>query len=389
MLTPSRDATSPNGDLHIAIDARTINSSTGTVIVNLLRHLQELDRTNRYTVLLSTKDRTYWQPSQPNFSVSYVDAPPYSVAEQTTLRRALKALSPDLIHFCMPQQPLFFYRGRKITSIHDLITLRIRNPHLSTPAFVAKNAIGWFAFRRGARESAGVIACSHWTRQDVIDTLGVRPDRVRMIYDAGDVHRGARVAYEHPFDRYLLYVGSQFAYKNVKRLCDAHQRLLDTHPRLGLILVGRPDRESEFTRAYVAEKGYRNIVFTGFIPDAQRDWLYENTAAYIFPSLMEGFGLPGLEAMGYGAPVVSSDRTCLPEVYGDGALYFDPENVDDIVLQIGRVLDDDALRRELIARGAERFGVYSWRRMAEQVLQFYLDVGSKLPRRATDARFTQ
>src|SRR5690606_23289315 len=158
---------------------------------------------------------------------------------------------------------------------------------------------------------------------------------------------------------------------NIKRLGDAHQQLLKTHPDLGLILVGKKNDAIRSNEAYFESKGYKNILFTDFIPDQQRDWLYTHAAAYIFPSLMEGFGLPGLEAMGYGAPVVSSNATCLPEVYGDAAHYFDPRSVDDMARAIDEVLTDEILRRRLIGNGYAQLGRYSWERMAKQTLAVY------------------
>ncbi|MEO7905241.1 MAG: glycosyltransferase family 1 protein, partial [Candidatus Saccharimonadales bacterium] len=177
----------------------------------------------------------------------------------------------------------------------------------------------------------------------------------------------------HPFKQYLLYVGQQSDYKNIKRLGDAHQQLLAKYPDLGLILVGRKNKAVATNEAYFTRKNYKNILFTDFIEDGQRDWLYTHAAAYVFPSLMEGFGLPGLEAMGYGAPVISSNATCLPEVYGDAAVYFDPTDATAMATAIDSVLSDDTRRQTLITKGCEQFAMYSWQRMAEQTHAVYID----------------
>src|SRR5690606_29891963 len=115
--------------------------------------------------------------------------------------------------------------------------------------------------------------------------------------------------------------------------------------------VGRLGPDTLATKEFFEKKGYRNIHYTGFVPDEQRDWLMANARAYVFPSLMEGFGLPPLEAMSQGAPVVSSNYSCMPEILGDAAEYFDPKDIDDTARAIGRVLDDENLRAELIRRG--------------------------------------
>jgi glycosyltransferase involved in cell wall biosynthesis len=177
--------------------------------------------------------------------------------------------------------------------------------------------------------------------------------------------------------QYLMYVGSQSDYKNVRRLIQAHQSLLSSHPDLKLVLVGKTTgingRAAGRNQAWSEAQGHKNVIFTGFVPDPQLAWLYTHTAAYVFPSLMEGFGLPGLEAMLYGAPVVSSNATCLPEVYGEAAEYFDPTDTDAMAQAIEHVLTDKNRREQLVKAGAAQVTKYSWRRMAEQTHQAYLN----------------
>jgi glycosyltransferase involved in cell wall biosynthesis len=144
-----------------------------------------------------------------------------------------------------------------------------------------------------------------------------------------------------------------------------------------LVLVGKKNASALQTEAYFTDQNYKNIVFTGFVADDQLAWLFKNCQAYIFPSLMEGFGLPGLEAMAYGAPVASSNATCLPEVYGKAAHYFTPTNVDSIAHAVEDILSNPTYRNELIANGYERVKTYSWQRMAEQTLAVYMNAIKK------------
>src|SRR5690606_15889141 len=125
------------------------------------------------------------------------------------------------------------------------------------------------------------------------------------------------------------------------------------------------------------KQGYKNIHFTGFIEDAQRDWLFTKAKAYVFPSLMEGFGLPPLEAMAYGTPVVSSNSSCMPELLGEAEEYFDPLDVDDIASKTLGVIDNNSLRSELIERGYKQVAKYSWRRMAKETHAIYMKVLDK------------
>ena len=135
--------------------------------------------------------------------------------------------------------------------------------------------------------------------------------------------------------------------------------------------MGKKDANYSRIEADVLKRGIKGVVFTGFASEGQLRWLYENTEAYVFPSLSEGFGLPGLEAMVHGAPVVSSNATCLPEIYGKGAHYFDPLNVGDMENAINSVLTDGKLRKKLIDLGHKQASKYSWKRMAEQTLEVY------------------
>ena len=120
--------------------------------------------------------------------------------------------------------------------------------------------------------------------------------------------------------------------------------------------------------------GIKDVHFTGFIPDQQLAWLYNNAQAYAFPSLSEGFGLPGLESMHYNCPLISSNATCLPEVYGDAAHYFDPNKVEDIARAIKEVLGDKNLKKNLIANGKKQIQLYSWKKMAQETLETYKQV---------------
>jgi len=143
------------------------------------------------------------------------------------------------------------------------------------------------------------------------------------------------------------------------------------YPDLQLVLAGKMDRNYSEIKRRASSSGINDIHFTDYISEGELRWLYEHCQAYIFPSLSEGFGLPGLEAMAHGAAVVSSNATCLPEIYGDAAKYFDPLDKQSIVEAIADVLSNEKLRDELIRLGSEQVKKYSWERMAEETLAIY------------------
>jgi glycosyltransferase involved in cell wall biosynthesis len=359
--------------MHIAIDARIINSSTGRYVERLLHYLQDIDTENHYSVLVRTKDLNFWKPKSDNFTVVEAEFDQYSFAEQFGLLKLLKKLKPDLVHFCMPQQPVL-YRGKTITTMHDLTLIRIYNSDKNWLVFHVKQLVGKYVFKRIAKTNSHILTPTEYTKKEYMEFAHVPESKVTVTYEAADVFIDKLAPYGHPFEKFIMYVGQQSDYKNIKRLGDAHQKLLEKYPNLGLILVGRKDASALKNEQYFTRMGYKNIHFTDFIEDEQRDWLYTQCAAYVFPSLMEGFGLPGLEAMGYGAPVVSSNQTCLPEVYGDAAHYFDPLNVDDMARAIDEVLEDDTLRNSLIQKGHEQVKKYSWQKMAAQTHEVYVNV---------------
>lgn len=357
--------------MHIAIDARIINSSTGRYVERLVYYLQSVDTTNKYTILVPSKDIAFFKPTNKNFTVKAADFDNYSFAEQIQFKTFLNDLAPDLVHFCMPQQPIF-YKGAHVTTVHDLILLQTYNSDKNWLIFHAKQIVGRYVFKKVGHTSSHIITPTRFTKKGYVEFARIPEGKVSVTYEAADVVIDALRPYEHPFNKFIMYVGQQSDYKNIRRLGDAHQKLLEKHPDLGLILVGKKTASHNKNEAYFKARGYKNIHFTGFIEDSQRDWLYTQCQAYVFPSLMEGFGLPALEAMGYGAPVASSSATCLPEVYEDAAHYFDPLQVNDIARAINDILTNESLRESLIKKGHKQVKKYSWLKMARQTHAIYM-----------------
>lgn len=356
---------------HIAIDARIINSSTGRYVERLLHYLEKIDTTNTYSILVPSKDVSYWKPTNPNFHIVAADFASYSFEEQLGFKVFIEKLNPDVTHFCMPQQPILF-SGLHVTTVHDLTLLKTYSSDKNWLVYHAKQLVGWFVFQWVARTSQHIITPTTYVKNDLIKLTKIPADKITVTYEAGERVSPSSAPYNVPFESFILYVGNQSDYKNIKRLGDAHQELLKTHPNLGLVLAGKKNAVALKNEAYFTQKQYSNIHFTDFIPDDQLSWLYEHCAAYIFPSLSEGFGLPGLEAMSHGAAVVSSKATCLPEVYGDAAWYFDPRDTEDVAKKIAEVLDSEQLHTSLIEKGREKAAEYSWQKMAEQTHEIYV-----------------
>ena len=159
-----------------------------------------------------------------------------------------------------------------------------------------------------------------------------------------------------------------------KNLVEAFAKLKSSHPKLQLVLVGKIDDNYHLLQKYVKNRGVNDVVFTSFVSEEQLRWLYENAEAYVFPSLSEGFGLPGLEALVHGLPLVSSRATCLPEIYKGAALYFDPNSTEDMAEKIKLVLEDRGLASRLRHDGPKLAVHYSWHKTAQQTLEVYKSI---------------
>jgi glycosyltransferase involved in cell wall biosynthesis len=355
----------------IVIDARELRTSSGRYIERLLNYLQKTKSEHDYVVLLKPKDMAGWEPSNPRFQKIECPHKEFTFAEQLAFKKQLDSLKPDLVHFAFPQQPIL-YRGKTVTTIHDLTTLRFYNPDKHPLVFKIKQRIYASVIKKAVVKSAEVITISEFVKSDLLEFSHIPETKVTVTYEAADFTEDTPAPLpDLQKSRFIMYVGRPTPHKNLERLIVAFQTLRAQRPSLKLVLAGKKDANYRRIEQAVRAKGIKNVHFTGFISDAQLRWLYEHSEAYVFPSLSEGFGLPGLEAMVHGAPVVSSNATCLPEVYGDAAHYFDPLDTASIADAINEVLTDEQLRTRLSEAGKQQAKKYSWQRTADQTLEIY------------------
>jgi glycosyltransferase involved in cell wall biosynthesis len=355
----------------IVIDTRQYTTSTGRYTFRLLQYLEKIDSGHDYTILLKPEDMEAYEFSNPRFSKLACPYKEFTFDEQLALRRQIAGLKPDLVHFAIVQQPVL-YHGKTVTTIHDLTTARFSNPDKNPFVFKLKQRVYRQVIKRAARKSITVITPSLYVKQDLVAFAHVRPSKVTVTYEAADVITDEAVplpALEHK--QFLMYIGRPMPHKNLGRLIEAFGLLRAQHPDMLLVLAGKKDANYQRIQDGLSQTAARNVYFTDYISEGQLRWLYEHCNAYVFPSLSEGFGLPGLEAMAYGAPVVSSNATCLPEIYGQAAHYFDPLDARAMADAINEVVTDADLRQKLIALGRGQVSLYSWNHMAEQTLEIY------------------
>lgn len=366
-----------NVSMHIVIDARIRRSSTGRYTDRLIERLQSIDGVNKYTILVQPDDD--WKPTNNNFVpvVCRFKQFSFNPVDQVAFAWQLYRLKPDVVHFTMTQQPVFYF-GKIVTTTHDLTMLNFTRPS-RFPAWVHKIGIALyrFMFWWAHRKSNKIIVPTDYVAKDLAKLQPFTKPKIVRTYESSEPPVSAPASKLDGVDSpFIFHVGQPLPHKNIERLIKAFEILKTTHRELLLILPGKisgvfkADLES-----WLAECSVRDsIIVPGFVSDEELKWLYQNAKCYALPSLSEGFGLPGLEAMAHGCPLVSSDATCLPEVYGDGAVYFDPLDVDDMASKIGSVIDDQKLSKELVIKGYRQIKKYSWENMAKETLRVYDDV---------------
>lgn len=380
--------------LRIVLDVRRIRDfGIGTYIRNLVHGLAGLDRENHYLLVTLDPNEPELRGLPPNFETIVYPRPDTDWFNQFSFYFFLREIGADLVHLPLNLVPMLMPRPYVVT-IHDMGSLLF-----GTGTKFQKNA-RFYMFRRGLLRAERVIAVSAATRRDVENVLGVPGDRIRQIYDAPDPkfipeHPSVSMSAEEQFcerqrilERYgisypfILYAGAVRTQKNIPRLVEAFAVLrgdLEQHPvyrDLRLIIIGDEiSQHPSLRRAVIKTRVEKLVRFLGFVPIETLRVFFQAASAFVFPSLYEGFGLPPLEAMASGTPVVTSNVSSLPEVVGDAAVLVNPENVFDIARGIRDVLVDERLRADLVQRGYDQVRRFSWATAARQVLEIYREVG--------------
>ena len=370
--------------MRIAIDARKLHDfGIGTYIRNLLKYLARLDRETEYLLLCRPQDVKLADGLGPNFRSVVEPSRPYSVAEQVMLPARLVMQNVTLLHephYVLP--PLVPCRA--VVTIHDCIHLMFPQYLPSRLAHAYARANLWVAAKRAER----IFTVSETSKADILRYCDVPAERIIVVYNAIDDRFAISPeteAIERVRERYqlngpfALYVGNIKPHKNLERLIDAFDLVRrGGFERLELLIIG--DQISKYPRlrrAVDKHKLHKHVRFLGFVADDTLAALYRLATVFVFPSLYEGFGLPPLEAMASGTPVVTSNRSSLPEVVGDAAVLVDPYSAASIAEGIQRVLSDADLRRTLAARGLARAMEFSWEASVRRIHEVYMDVASQ------------
>ena len=376
--------------MRIAIDAHSVGAKLAgneSYAVNLIEALAQIDSANQYTIYVTTAEaRDRFSGRWSNFKVRSTLPHTPLIRIPITLSAELRKHPVDVLHVQFTAPP--FCPCPVVVSIHDLSF-----EHLPETFNRRSRTQLRLTVRHSARRATRILTLSEHTRRDIIDTYGIDPERINAIPLAAPDHFAPvtdskelqRVRHNYGISGdYILSVGSIQPRKNLVRLVRAYASLrgeFSTDKLPKLLLVGKRAWLYDETLRTLDETGVRDsVVLTGYVPETDLPALYSGALCFVYPSYFEGFGLPPLEAMKCGAPVVVGNRTSLPEVVGDAALSVDPFDVDAIAAAIRRLIKDSALRRDLSVKGQKRAAEFTWQKTARKTLMVYEAVGNEMNR---------
>lgn len=358
--------------MHIAVDGNEANVphkvGVSVYTFRLLSYFRKhADSENRFTVFLRNAPQSDMPQTSEYFSYEVVKGPIGWSQIFLPLRLCLNYLKGIRYHvFFSPAHYIpRFSPFKTVVTIHDLSYLFFPQEFLKKDLYQLTN---WT--RHAIEKSAAVIAVSKTTKKDIVREYGTDENKISIIYNGYE-----KTAQSSPIQKstkenpYFLYVGTVQPRKNLKFLIAAFAKFLKKHPTYRLIIAGKKGWLSDDIEPYVSSlKLEDSVSFPGYVPQEKKDELYKNARAFILPSLYEGFGIPLLEAMANKCPVLSSYESSLPEVGGEACLYFDPHEQSDLIEKMELVTTDEALRKNLIQKGAERVKAFSWDQTGEQTL---------------------
>ena len=387
--------------MRIGIDARfygSLGKGLGRYTEKLIEHLEELDQENEYVIFLRRENFDEYLPKNQRFKKIVAQYAWYGWAEQSLFVWMLYRSDLDLVHFPHFNVPLL-YRKTFVVTIHDLILVHyptLRNTTRPQWVYTLKFLAYRLVIASAVKRAAHIITVSQFTENDIVTQYPVARGKITVTYEAADAFcqwnaprneeaflrttgllRAVSGAQNLRVSRdiiqpYFLYVGNAYPHKNLPILF----AVAKAFPEFLLVFVGKEDYFYSRLRRQVEQIKVSNIIFAGFVTDAELSSLYRWAQAYLFPSLYEGFGLPPLEALARGTPVVASNRGSLPEILGDAALYFEPTDERALIATLHQLLDQPDLRSALQKRGYARGARFHFRDMAEATLHIYEKVNT-------------
>jgi len=366
--------------MRIGIDARLLEETgVGRYIRNLIAELAVHDTTNAYVVFLRKHSFASFRLPNARWTKVLADVRWHTLTEQLVMPGVFRRQHLDLVHIPYHNPPIF-YSGPIIVTIHDLTILHFNTGKATTlplPFYELKRLGYWFELCIGLRKAKQIIAVSEATKKEIMDHFHVPAQKISVTYEGIDTHlasRGKRSSGRLVKDPYFLYVGNAYPHKNLETLLEAFNLFRARSPvsDIKLVLVGNDDFFYRQVRHTVTESGLsESVIFFGPANDSELIDLYQYTLALVFPSLMEGFGLPALEALSLGSRVLASDIPIFHEILGPFAMYFDARTPESIAEVLRAAYGANGNGTRVSAELQKFLATYSWARMAGETLKLY------------------
>ncbi len=368
--------------MKIAIDGRLYgleNAGLGRYVSNLVNRLALIDQKNKYHILLRKK---YFQSLRlpANWKKHLCDVQHYSLTEQIAVPNFLKEIKPDLVHFPHFNVPIF-YSGPFVVTIHDILMHQksgLEATTLAAPVYLVKRLGYHRVFRHAVTESKKIIVPSNFAKAELVKYYDLEPDKVTVTYEGFDekiknLLSPERILNKYKLDKpYFIYAGNAYPHKNLARLIEAFA-ILNGKAQLAIV-SSRNVFTQKLSKLVSDLRAEDHVKLLGFVPDEDLGVLYAASEAFTFPSLSEGFGLPGLEALATGTILLASDIPVFKEIYREQAIYFNPYDFSSIQEAIDGVLKLNPKKRRVIITAGKKFAKrYSWDKMARETLKVYED----------------
>jgi len=383
-----------NKQRKIGIDARfygPVGKGLGRYTKEIVDNILKMDTNNYYVIFLSPQNYNLFNCTNKNVKKVLVKSRWYSWQEQIIFPWQIYKEKLDLLHFTHFNVPIFV-KTKFIVTIHDLILTKFATKKASklNPWYYR---LKYFAYKlvisRAIKRAKKVIAVSEFTKKDIEKKFKAKSEKIAVIYEGVIDFSGFNLekedvqfsdkkllsSYNIDDKRYLLYVGNAYPHKNLEGLLEVFKKINKDFPSLLLVLVGKKDYFYKKIINYNKDIGldFSKVIFTGYISDKDLQILYKKALTYVFPSFYEGFGLPPLEAISQGCPVLSSNQASLPEILQDAALYFNPYNSIDFYEKMKKIIKNKHLRQELINKGEDVVKQYNWYSSAHDTYKLYLE----------------
>ncbi|MBT4857232.1 glycosyltransferase family 4 protein [Candidatus Uhrbacteria bacterium] len=370
--------------MRIGIDARFYGprfggGGLGRYVSELVTHLQLIDTDNEYVLFLRKENFHECEIVNPRFSKRLVDIPWYTVQEQRQMPGHVRRARVDVMHYPHWNIPVFS-KTPFIVTIHDLILLQDKASARSSTRHPLIHGFKYAGFRtvleNAIHRSKHIISVSQYTKDTILDHFGLHSDKITVVPNGvipQRESRGVNLTALGVYQPYFLYVGNAYPHKNLEMMMHAFAQFHPHHPHVQLVIAGRRDLFSHNLEKEASELGLAPgaVRFVDLPTDEEVAALYKNAALFIFPSRIEGFGIPPLEALSYGTPVAAAHSASLPEVLRDGARYFDPDDIEKLTLLMRDATEAPHRFDDSIHAGKSQVDRFTWMKSAKQTLKVY------------------